>query len=180
VDFFALLSLAREPDLDPAIVEAAFDRCLRNCPAQQAELLAARDCLLDPLQRLTHLLELIGGSTKTSSPPQAWPGGNLGWEIQQTLATTQRLLDQGTPQSALQRALWLNQLNPLRQQLQKHLAELGSLQDKTHRRFEDWPKLSAEARANLLSETIPILKYTHRWKSQLEEALFAIRLQAET
>jgi hypothetical protein len=179
-DFFALLNLARDPCLSPANIESAFDRCLRTSPEQQAELLAARDCLLDPLARLSHLLELLGGSPKPSTPTQTWPGGNLGWEIQQTLASTQRILDLGCPQSGLPRALWRNQLRPLQEQLQNHLTQLAPLFEKIHGLFAVWPELSTDARVNLLCQTIPSLQYAHRWKTQLEETLFALRLLEDT
>ncbi len=181
-DWFSLLGLPAHPLLDSESIRSAFHKSLRAHPDRQAELLAARDGLLDPLRRMEHLLDRLPSGVESASENCAWPGGTLGWEIQQTLAASRQLLQAGpAAQTRLQKALQRQQLIPLQSQLQNHLGQVANLQSQIEESLSGWNELPTPAdRRSLLLSALPPLRFLLRWKSQIEEMLFSIRLQTES
>lgn len=180
-DWFSLLGLPVHPLLDSESIRTAFQKTLRAHPDRQAELVAARDGLLDPLRRMEHLLDQLPPSAESAAENSSWPGGTLGWKIQQTLAASRQLLQAGPAQTRLQKALQHQQLIPLQSQLQHHLVQVANLQSQIEESLSRWNELQSPTdRRCLLLSALPSLRFLLRWKSQIEEMLFAIRLQTET
>jgi DnaJ-domain-containing protein 1 len=196
MDYFALLHEPRRPWLDPHALKATFLRLAAQSHPDKAgpddkaaanqrytDLNAAYHCLLDPKERLRHLLELESGAAPKdvqSLPPGTMDLlveiGQVCRETDQFLATksktTSPLLKVGMFEPGL---AWTGKLNELRQRIDARRAELLSELQNMNAAWETAPPPGAAARAALplerLEQVYRALSYMARWSGQIQERL---------
>jgi len=200
MDYFALLHEPRQPWLDPDSLKADFLRLAAQvhpdkahqanasekatANARYAELNSAYHCLLEPRERLRHLLELESGATPkdVQSPP---PGAmDLLMEIGQICRETDLFLAaKAKTTSPLLKVqmfetgmAWTGKLNQLRQRIdlqrEEFVAELRSM----NAAWNAAPPPGSAGRAaalplERLEQVCRVFSYMARWTEQIQERL---------
>lgn len=193
-DYFALLQQPRQPWLDEAALKAAFLRLAAAChpdktsgpdaTARTAELNAAYHCLLDPKERLLHLLELESGAKPRdvqSIPPGAM---DLLMEIGQLCRETDLFLtSRENRASPLARAQlfaqgleWTDKLNQMRERIDAQRMERQAELKSMNASWQSAPPPGTAGRAaalplEKLEQICRTLSYLARWSGQIQERL---------
>ena len=194
MDYFALLQQPRQPWLEPDALKTAFFRLAAEChpdktdqpdaTQRSAELNGAYHCLLEPKERLLHLIELESGS-KPKDVQNIPPGAmDLLMEIGQVCRETDLFLTaRDKTASPLIKAqlfekgmAWTDKLNQLRQRIdlrrEEILAELKSM----NAAWTAAPPPGTAGRAaalplEKLEQLYRTLSYVARWTGQIQERL---------
>jgi DnaJ-domain-containing protein 1 len=200
MDNFALLQEPRRPWLDPDSLKAGFlllaaqvhpdkvhtaganDKAAAN--QRYAELNAAYHCLLEPKERLRHLLELELGAS--AQDVQSLPPGTMDLlvEIGQICRETDLFLaDRSKTTSPLLKVrlfetgmAWTGKLNQLRQQIDLRREELLAELKRMNAAWNAAPPPGSAGRAaalplERLEEVSRIFSYMARWTEQIQERL---------
>src|SRR5437867_4059304 len=188
-DFFALLDQPRQPWLDPDELKQKYHQLTRAAhpdvrssePNVEFESInQAYRVLLDPKQRIHHLLALEGSTPTTAK--HAVPAGveELFLKTGKLAQDSKRALEElGSATGALSKSLLQGELLDLRSRTLELLAQLSHVHEKC---LVELPKLNelwkenkfqAIARLQLLCDQIG---YLTRWIAQLEEIQFQLSL----
>jgi curved DNA-binding protein CbpA len=194
MDNFALLQEPRQPWLDPDALKTNFLRLAAQfhpdkahhtgANERYAELNAAYHCLLEPKERLRHLLELESGA-----PPkdiQSLPPGTMDLlvEIGQICRETDLFLAarSKTTSSLLKVHMfetgmaWTGKLNQLRQRIDLRREELLAELKNMNAAWNAAPPPGSAGRAaalplERLEEVRRVFSYITRWTGQIQERL---------
>lgn len=200
MDNFALLNQPRQPWLDPDALKAAFlqlaaqlhpDKIQTSSAVEKAaaneryaEVNAAYQCLLEPKDRLRHLLELESGAKPADV--QSIPAGTMDLlvEIGQVCRETDLFLTvRGKTESPLLKAqmfekgmAWTDKLNQLRQRIDLRRAELLAELQGMNAAWIAAPPPGNNARAaalplKRLEEVYRVFSYIARWTAQIQERI---------
>jgi curved DNA-binding protein CbpA len=200
MDYFALLQEPRRPWIDPDSLKAAFLRLAaqvhpdkihqagadEKVAANQryAELNAACHCLLDPKERLRHLLELESDSA--ASDIQDLPPGTMDLLVQIGQIcrdTDQFLAARSKTTSPLLKAqmfatglAWTDKLNQLRQQIDLRRTELLAELKDMNAAWNIAPPPGSAGRAGALplerlEQVYRVFSFMARWSEQIQERL---------
>jgi len=200
MDNFALLHEPRQPWLDPDSLKAAFLRLAAQvhpdkvhqaganekaaANARYAELNAAYHCLLEPRERLRHLLELESGATPKDV--QSLPPGTMDLlvEIGQICRETDLFLAaRAKTTSPLLKVqmfetgmAWTDKLNQLRQQIDLRRGELLAELKGMNAAWNAAPPPGSAGRAAVLplerlEQISRVFSYMARWTEQIQERL---------
>jgi DnaJ-domain-containing protein 1 len=200
MDNFVLLQEPRRPWIDPELLKANFLRLAapfhpdKIHQASESEKAAANDryaqfnaayqCLLEPRDRLRHLLELESGAPPRdvqSIPPDLM---NLAVEIGQICRETDQFLAaRAKTESPLLKVqmfekgmAWTDKLNRLRQQIDLRREELLAELKTMNTAWEAAPPPGSTGRAaalplERLEQVCRLFSYLARWTSQVQERL---------
>jgi len=200
MDNFALLQEPRQPWLDPDSLKAGFLRLAAQLHPDKthqagaeektaaneryAEINAAYHCLLEPRDRLLHLLELESGAKPKdvqSIPPGAM---DLLVEIGQACRETDLFLaTRAKTESPLLKAqmfetgmAWTDKLNQLRQRIDSRRGELLDELKSMNAIWNAAPPPGSAGRAaalplERLEQMYRVLSYMARWAEQIQERL---------
>ena len=199
VDCFALLQEPRRPWIDPDSLKAGFLRLaarLHPDKVQQAganeryaELNAAYHCLLEPKERLHHLLELE--SDATPKDVQSIPPGTMDLlvEIGQVCRETDLFLAaRANTVSPLLKVrmfetgmAWTGKLNQLRGRINLRREELAAELKGMNAAWNAAPPPGRAGRAaalplERLEQVSRVFSYTARWTEQIQERLVQLSI----
>ena len=197
MDNFALLNEPRRPWIDPDLLKKTFlqqaaqihpDKVKEAEKAaateQYASLNAAYRCLLDPKERLRHLLELELGALPKDV--QNIPAGmmDLMMEIGQLCReadsflavkakTTSPLLKAGMFENGIE---WTDKLNQVRRKIDLRREELLAELKNMNAAWNDAPPIGSPGRAaalplERLEQIYRVFSYVGRWSEQIQERL---------
>jgi hypothetical protein len=200
MDNFALLQEARRPWIDPDLLKAAFLRLAARVHPDKiheageddklaanqhyAELNAAYHCLVEPKERLRHMLELE--SEAPAKDIQNLPPGTMELlvKIGQICRDTDLFLKaRSTTTSPLLKAQmfetglgWTDKLNQLRQQIELRRNELLAELKEMNAAWDSAPPPGSPGRAaalplERLEQVYRIFSYMARWTEQIQERL---------
>jgi DnaJ-domain-containing protein 1 len=202
-DCFALLNEPRRPWLDASLLKQKFlaltaevhpdrvhagtDAEKRAAQARYTELNAAYNCLMDPKQRLLHLLELESGKKPEqvqTIPPRLM---NFFMEISRLCREIDFFLAQKTKTASplLQVQLfqqgeeWSNRLAELRQRLRPLQDELDGELERLDKAWDCASLSNPSARPVLLQrleELYRLISYVTRWNAQIQERVIQLAL----
>ncbi|MGD0812311.1 MAG: DnaJ domain-containing protein [Verrucomicrobiota bacterium] len=200
MDYFALFQVPRQPWIDPEPLKASFlrlaarlhpDKVQAGGSAAQAaanerytELNAAYHCLLQPKERLRHLLELESGTIPTDV--QSLPPGTMDLlvEIGRVCRETDLFLAaRSKTESPLLKVrmfetgmAWTGKLNQLRQRIDLRREELLAELNGMNIAWNAAPPTGSAGRAaalplERLEQIYRIFGYAARWMEQIQERL---------
>jgi curved DNA-binding protein CbpA len=188
-DFFALLDQPRQPWLDSDALKQKYHQLTRAAhpdvrssePNVEFESInQAYRVLLDPKQRIHHLLALEGSRPTTAK--HAVPAGveELFLKTGKLAQDSKRALEElGSATGSLSKSLLQSNLLNLRSRTRELLAQLSHVHEKClvelQKLNELWKENRSEAvtRLQLLYDQIT---YLTRWRAQLEEIQFQLSL----
>lgn len=185
VDCFALLGMARGPVVDASDLEENFrrrsarvhpDRIEADGGGEFVQLNTARQCLADPAECLRHFLALEGfGRGREDKPQPTCRVLDTGFGIGKSLQHADRFLEKRSDDSALTRALRMDEAMEIQELLEKSLetvdAGMESLRKEAVQISHSCDGTLDASQAACLHALADAMVYHRRWKEQIRDRL---------